>query len=128
MLLPRARAIPFNGPAVGPWPRSWDVYGDGSVLIVPMPGHTPGSVGTLVRLPDGRRMFHVGDTVWVREGYETREPKSWIAGAFDSDADQNDVQIQRLWQLHQADPDLIIVPAHDCRQWDAVFGKETCLR
>ncbi len=28
---------------------------------------------------DGRRVFRVGDTVWVREGYEAREPKGWIA-------------------------------------------------
>lgn len=127
-LLPRAQAIPFEGPAVGPWPRSWDIYGDGSVVVVPMPGHTPGSVGTLVRLPDGRRMLHVGDTVWAREGYELREPKGWIAGSFDDNASENDVQIQLLWQLHQADPSLLIVPAHDSRQWDAVFGAETCLR
>jgi glyoxylase-like metal-dependent hydrolase (beta-lactamase superfamily II) len=127
-LVPRGRPIPFDGPAVGPYPASWDLYGDGSALIVPMPGHTAGSAGTLLRLADGRRVFHVGDTVWVREGYEAREPKGWIASTFDSDRDATDRQIQLLWQLHQADPALIVLPAHDARQWDALFADEDCIR
>ncbi|MDP2314537.1 MAG: MBL fold metallo-hydrolase [Pseudomonadota bacterium] len=127
-LVERGRAISFDGPAVGPYPASWDLYGDGSAVIVPMPGHTAGSVGTLLRLPDGRRVFHVGDTVWVREGYEAREPKGWLASSFDSSREGTDEQIQRLWQLHQADPELIILPAHDRRQWEALFGAGDCIR
>jgi N-acyl homoserine lactone hydrolase len=125
--VPRAKAIPFVDRAVGPWAQSWDLYGDGSVQIVPMPGHTPGSVGVLVQLSDGRRIFDVGDTVWVREGYEQREPKGWPATLFDSDAASNDLQIQRLWALHRADPELQILPAHDRRQWDAVFANGPCV-
>lgn len=126
-LLANGRAIAFDGPAVGPWPASWDVYGDGSALVVPMPGHTPGSLGVLVRV-GGRRAFLVGDTVWVREGYEAREPRSALASGFDDDSGQNDVQIARLWQLHQNEPDVLILPAHDRRQWDLLFGEAACVR
>ncbi|MDP2310297.1 MAG: MBL fold metallo-hydrolase [Pseudomonadota bacterium] len=127
-LAPRGHPISFDGPAVGPYPSSWDLFGDGSALIVPMSGHTPGSVGTLLRLANGRRVFHVGDTVWVREGYEGREPKGWLASSFDNDRDGTDLQIQRLWKLHQVDPDLLILPAHDRRQWEALFGASECIR
>lgn len=126
--VPRATPIPFADVPVGPWSTSWDLYGDGSVRIVPMPGHTPGSVGVLVQMADGRRIFDVGDTVWVREGYEEREPKGWIATMFDSDSAANDEQIQRLWALHRADPELQILPAHDRRQWDKVFANGPCVR
>lgn len=125
-LLARGRPIPFDGPAVGPWPASWDLYGDGSALVVPMPGHTPGSLGVLVRA-GGKRVFLVGDTVWVREGYEAREPRSGLASGFDSDSAANDLQIQRLWQLHRSEPDVVILPAHDRRQWEALFGEGDCL-
>jgi N-acyl homoserine lactone hydrolase len=37
------------GPPVGPFPGSFDVAGDGQLLVVPTPGHTPGHVSLLVR-------------------------------------------------------------------------------
>ena len=42
--------------------------------------------------------------------------------------DDLEIQIQRLWQLHEADPELIILPAHDRRQWDVVFDGGDCVR
>ena len=127
-LLPRAREIAFDDGPAGPWTRSWDLFGDGAVRVVPMPGHTPGSVGVWVTLADGRQLFDVGDTVWVREGFEQREPKAWPATMFDSDGDATDVQIARLWALHQANPALTILPAHDRRQWEAAFSTGPCVR
>lgn len=40
--------VELDGPAVGPFPASHDLAGDGSLLIVPLPGHTPSHVGLLV--------------------------------------------------------------------------------
>jgi glyoxylase-like metal-dependent hydrolase (beta-lactamase superfamily II) len=38
-----------TGPAVGPFAGSFDVAGDGELLLVPTPGHTPGHLSMLVR-------------------------------------------------------------------------------
>lgn len=126
-LAARGHTVLFEGPPLGPYPASHDLYGDGSVVLVPMPGHSPGSMGTFLRLPGGERVFHVGDTVWVREGYEQREPKSAIAAAFDADPVATDAQIQKLWAIHEADPGLTLLPAHDSRQWDALFAGRDCI-
>ena len=123
----RARALDFDGGPFLYWEHSRDLFGDGSVTLVPLPGHTPGSLGAYVRLSDGRGLFLVGDTVWVREGYEQRLPKSGVASSFDSDSTLNDAQIGRLWALHQASPELTILPAHDRRVWEGLFGKPGCL-
>jgi hypothetical protein len=64
--------------------------------------------------------------VWVREGYERREPKAWITTSFDSDRAGTDLQIQRLWALHEADPSLVILPSHDRRVWFEAFGQTGC--
>ena len=40
--------VDLGGPAAGPFPSSHDVAGDGSLLMVPLPGHTPGHAGLLV--------------------------------------------------------------------------------
>jgi glyoxylase-like metal-dependent hydrolase (beta-lactamase superfamily II) len=47
-----------------------DVFGDGSVTILNLPGHTPGHHGLLVRLPKTGPVLISGDTVHFRENYE----------------------------------------------------------
>lgn len=127
-VLPRAVSLSMDGPGAWSWSSGHDLMGDGSVLVVPLPGHTPGSVGIRVALPDGREVFLVGDAVWLREGYEEREPKSWLASRFvDDDVDAAGVQVARLWALHQALPDVLILPAHDRRAWLEAFGSPGCV-
>jgi N-acyl homoserine lactone hydrolase len=67
-----------GGPYLG-FPRSHDVYGDGSIVVVPSPGHTPGSVIIFLTLPDGKRYALVGDLVWQREGITLREERPWLS-------------------------------------------------
>ena len=50
----------LDGPARDGFPASRDVFGDGSVIALPLRGHTPGSVGYLVH---GRHFF-IGDAAW----------------------------------------------------------------
>jgi glyoxylase-like metal-dependent hydrolase (beta-lactamase superfamily II) len=56
-----------GGPYLG-FDHSHDLFGDGSMVIVPAPGHTPGSVVVFVNLPSGSRYAFVGDLVWQLEG------------------------------------------------------------
>jgi glyoxylase-like metal-dependent hydrolase (beta-lactamase superfamily II) len=43
--------------------RSLDLFHDGSLVAVPLTGHTPGSLGLFINLPDGSRFLLVGDAV-----------------------------------------------------------------
>ena len=106
----------FEGGAYLGFPRSHDVYGDGSIVVVPAPGHTPGSVIIFVTLYNGKRYAFVGDLVWQLEGITLREERPWIVrkGA-DSDADGNRENLLRMIAFKQRLLELIIVPAHDMR-------------
>ena len=44
--------VDFDGEAIGPFPASYDIAGDGRLLLVPTPGHTPGHAALLVRDPE----------------------------------------------------------------------------
>jgi glyoxylase-like metal-dependent hydrolase (beta-lactamase superfamily II) len=43
-----------------------DVFGDGRIVLIPLPGHTPGSIGALVALEKTGTVLLAGDTVSLR--------------------------------------------------------------
>jgi glyoxylase-like metal-dependent hydrolase (beta-lactamase superfamily II) len=93
------------------------------VVIVPAPGHTPGSVLVFVALPTGRRLALVGDLVWQREGIALREERPWLMRRL-ADGDPAGVResILRMAALAARFPELAIVPAHDARAFAELPG------
>lgn len=110
------KELSFSSGPYGPFETSQDFLGDGSVVVVPMPGHTPGSVGVFVNLPSGKRFLIIGDTSWTKEGVDWPAEKPWLAKRMvDFDPAGVRSQLVLLHQLQRANPDLTIVPAHDAR-------------
>jgi len=54
-----------------PLPADKDVFGDGTVLILNTPGHTPGHHSLLIKLKEKGNVLITGDLVHFRENYET---------------------------------------------------------
>lgn len=48
-----------------------DVFGDGSVTMIDLPGHTPGHHGLLVKLARGGNFMLSGDVAHFRENYDS---------------------------------------------------------
>lgn len=104
-----------GGPYLG-FAHSHDVYGDGAIVVVSAPGHTPGSVIVFVTLPTGKRYAFVGDLVWQREGITLREERPWVQRTL-ADVDAQGVRDNLLHMAAIAArfPEISIVPAHDAR-------------
>jgi N-acyl homoserine lactone hydrolase len=49
-----------------------DVFGDGSIVIIATPGHTPGHQSLLVKLPKTGAVLLSGDAVHFKENWENR--------------------------------------------------------
>jgi N-acyl homoserine lactone hydrolase len=68
------RLLRFDGPPVGPFSASADLAGDGRLLVVPTPGHTPGHASLLVR--DGDHSYLcAGDMAKTAEGLGHASPE-----------------------------------------------------
>lgn len=48
-----------------------DMFGDGRIVLLPLPGHTPGSLGALAQLERSGTFMLAGDTVSLRETLDT---------------------------------------------------------
>jgi len=109
-----------GGPYLG-FEKSLDVHGDGSIVIVPAPGHTPGSVIVFLTLANKTRYAMIGDLAWQNEGVLERAERSWF---FRKMADQNHEEVRqnllRMNALVKRFPDLILVPAHEARGYETI--------
>lgn len=110
------RWVPFTfdaQPYMG-FERSLDLFGDASLVLVPLSGHTPGSLGLFLTLDDGRRFFFTGDASWRLEGFSGPREKFWVSRRMvDNDREGTRQQLQKVHELMQQDPQLRVVPAHD---------------
>jgi glyoxylase-like metal-dependent hydrolase (beta-lactamase superfamily II) len=104
-----------NGPYLG-FPKSWDVWGDGAVVIVPSPGHTPGSIIAFITLPSGTRYALLGDLVWQSEGVDIPAERPWFSRRL---VQENDEQVRenlaRVAAIQRRFPEIRMIPAHDAR-------------
>lgn len=75
------RAWPFRREAGGRFPGVVDVFGDGTLWALLLPGHTPGSTAYLARTPEGPVLL-AGDVCHTRWGWD----HGVAPGTFNGDA------------------------------------------
>ena len=95
--------------AVEPLSMDKDVFGDGSVVVLRGPGHTPGHSMLLVRLKEKGPVLLVGDAVHFRENYQ----QEGVPG-FNYDRAQTLASIQRIKQIEKNLKATVIIQ-HDPR-------------
>lgn len=61
-----------------------DVFGDGSVVMISLPGHTPGHHGLLVKLAGMGNVLLTGDVTHFHENYATNGVPNWNTDRADS--------------------------------------------
>lgn len=90
-----------------------DLFGDGSIVLVPLPGHTQGTIGALVTLARSGRFLLASDTVPLRVNLERDQlPRNtWNPGL----AEKSVAEIRRI-EASGAH----IVFGHDVTQWESL--------
>lgn len=122
-LAPRLERLRFVEQPYEIFDRHADLFGDGSVVVVPLHGHTPGSVAVFVHLPDGRRVVHVGDGVNRRDQIAKLRGRGPGLRRTDDDRAAAEAQVARLHALADADPSLLWLPAHERDAWRDLFDQ-----
>ena len=93
---------------------SFDFYADGSIVLVPMAGHTAEGTGVFVNLPSGERFLFTGDITWSLEGFQRPSHKFWLSSwLVDADADSLEYPIVQVNRLMERYPNLHVIPSHD---------------
>ncbi|GER86966.1 MBL fold metallo-hydrolase [Dictyobacter vulcani] len=106
--------LDFTGPAYEGFRCSYDMFGDGSIVLVPLPGHTPGQVGMFINRAHGSRVFLVGDAAWLSNNYAepaTMHPILWsMVTSDDATARQTLIDLHHFSRRH---PEIAMIGMHD---------------
>lgn len=118
-LLPQFQGSPL--PALG---STHDLFADGSLLLVNLPGHARGQIGLLARTAKGSILF-AADGCWLRRSIRERRPPARLTNLFVDDPGMVRATIYRLHDFAQAQPEVIIVPSHCPEAFaDQIDGEE----
>ena len=107
----KPRSIAFAPEPFGPFDRSHRVTSDGSVVIVPTPGHTPGHVSVIVT---------AGEVCYFLAGDATYTQRALVEGQVDGVSPSEAVSLrtmQTILRLAQERP-TVYLPAHDPESGD----------
>ncbi len=102
----------FNGPARDGFEASYDVFGDGAIVALPMRGHTVGSTGYWVTDLTGHHWLFSGDASWMARGFE--KPVHKTLPVDDNLETLGDV-LGVLHALYESRPDVTVVASHDAK-------------
>jgi glyoxylase-like metal-dependent hydrolase (beta-lactamase superfamily II) len=89
-----------------------DVWGDGKVVVLRTPGHTPGHSSLLVRLSSGKNILLIGDAAHFHENYESNGVPS-----FNYDRAQTVASMERIKKI-AANLNATVIIQHDLRDID----------
>jgi len=98
---------PTDDPDLAPFTAAHDLFGDGSLVLLPTPGHTPGSLSMLVRQPGATPLLMVGDLTY--DAYLMQD--GLVPGLGDRALVRRSSRAVNT--LRGRYPDLVILPAHD---------------
>jgi N-acyl homoserine lactone hydrolase len=98
---------PTDDRALAPFTESLDVMGDGSLVLLPTPGHTAGSVSLLVRRAGRLPLLLAGDLTYGAEILQ----RGQLPGV--GNRRRLAESSHQVLALAQQQPDLVVLPAHD---------------
>lgn len=113
------------GPGYLGFRSSHDLFGDGSIVLVPLPGHTAGNTGMFIHRSNGSPLFLLGDAAWVSQNYlrpATMHPIVWRPVTSD-DATARQTLID-LHHFSHAHPDIPMIAMHDAAMQAHFMAKE----
>ncbi|MFG1682790.1 N-acyl homoserine lactonase family protein [Nonomuraea sp. NPDC049269] len=98
---------PVDDPRLAPFTAGHDLFGDGDLVLLPTPGHTPGSLSLLVRGAGHPPLLMVGDLT-----YDARLLRESLVPGVGEKRQLSDTT-KAINTLRERNPGLVILPAHD---------------
>ena len=95
------------------------------IVMIPAPGHTPGSVMFYVQTRDQTEIIFVGDVVWNISNVTNRSGRPRLVQNFLMQTPESRSlvyqQVAALVQLKETNPQIVLIPSHDEQHLDGLI-------
>ncbi|WP_339482007.1 MULTISPECIES: MBL fold metallo-hydrolase [unclassified Pseudomonas] len=110
---------------MAPFSQGFDLLGDGSLIAVPLSGHSEGQLGLFIPDAQGHPVFLVADACWsvpaCRAGRLPAAPALWFAS---HDAKHYRQTYSDLGTLIRREPEVMVLPSHCSQAWKAYTDEQ----
>lgn len=89
----------------------YDLFGDNSIMAVPLPGHAAGQIGLLLETAK-QPYFLIADACWLKKSYEDLILPNPIVKLFFHSWSDYKKSLNNVHNYHKANSETIIVPTH----------------
>jgi glyoxylase-like metal-dependent hydrolase (beta-lactamase superfamily II) len=100
------------GSELNPFESGADLFGDGSLVAVELPGHCPGHWGLMLREESDRQVFLVADAAWSRAAIRDDAPPPRLTTALLGNTETYRATLTALNALWTRNPTLKLTPSH----------------
>ena len=101
--------------ALASFGKGYDLFGDRSLLLIPLPGHAAGHFGLYFEHVDGP-VFLIADASWSSKGVRDLSPPPGVVTAWLGDTKTYRNTLALLNALYRQAPHIRIMPSH-CLEW-----------
>lgn len=96
--------------------HGYDLFRDGSVIAIELPGHAAGHFGIYFIDAQGRKIFLLGDAAWSSDAIERNVPPPSIVSSWLGDTEIYRNTLSLLHRVSRESPTILLIPAH-CPRW-----------
>lgn len=100
-----------------PFEQAFDLLGDGSLLIVPLPGHSHGQIGLLMPDVKGQPVLLTADACWSMPACREGRLPSPLAALATANQKVYQKTFFNLQQLANREKSLVLLPSHCVPSW-----------
>lgn len=104
---------------MAPLKQGFDLLGDGSVIGVPLPGHSAGQLGLFLPDADGGPVLLAGDACWSLPALREGRLPAWPTMLVTHDRARYRATFHGLRTLALREPALSLLPSHCALAWEA---------
>jgi len=109
-------------PDLYPFFTGFDLFGDGQIIAIPLPGHAKGHIGLYLKA--AKEAFLIADSCWHQETFQSLDFPSHLTYLIHDNKDAYIQTIKNIHALHKNNKSIDIIPSH-CSHMRHIVGRKT---